>query len=430
MPRSTTRRQFLATGAAATAGLTILRNSRSAFGYQANEKLNLALIGAGGRGAANLQGVKDENIVALCDVDQRRAADTFAKYPDVRKFADFRKLLDEMDKDLDAVVVSTPNHVHVPASVAAMRRGKHVYCEKPLAHNIYEARLAAKVAAEQKVATQMGTQIHATENYRRIVELVRAGAIGKVRECHCWLRGGGSAGDRPTDTPPIPEGLDWDLWLGPAPERPYHPCYVPHDWHYWWDFGGGAFGNMGCHYFDLAFWALDLRTPTMIEAEGPPPHAESTPAREHVRCHFDARGDQPPVVLTWTHGPEKRTVFAENEIPTWAWGVFVGTEGMLLVNYNKHELWPKEKFEGIQPPEPSIPPSVGHHREWLNACRTGSPTTCNFDYSGAVTEAMLLGNIAFRTGQKLQWDGAAMKFTNCPQANDLLRREYRKGWSL
>ncbi len=430
MPRRTSRRQFLTTTAATAAGLTILRNSRSAFGYQANEKLGLALIGAGGRGASNLQGVKGENIVALCDVDTRRAADTFAKYPDVKKYTDYRKLLDELDRQLDAVVVSAPNHIHVPASVTAMQMGKHAYCEKPLAHSVHEARLAAKVAAENGVATQMGTQIHATENYRRIVELIQSGAIGEVRECHCWLRGGGSAADRPTETPPIPAGLDWDVWLGPAPERPYHPCYVPHDWHYWWDFGGGAFGNMGCHYFDLAFWALNLRAPKTIEAEGPPPHPESTPAWQHVRCQFDARDDMPPLLLTWTHGRKKMGVFAERDLPNWAWGVFVGSKGMLLVDYGKHMLWPQDKFEGFEPPEPSIPPSVGHHREWIEACKTGSPTTCNFDYSGSVTEAMLLGNIAFRTGATLQWDARQMQITNSPEANDLLQREYREGWGL
>ncbi len=429
MPYQATRRQFLTTAAATAVGLTILRSSRSAFAYEANEKLNVALIGAGGRGAANLQGVQGESIVALCDVDQRRAAETFAKYPNVKKYADYRRLLDEMDSQLDAVVVSTPNHIHVPASVTAMRMGKHAYCEKPLAHSVHEARQAAKVAAENKVATQMGTQIHASDNYRRIVELIRAGAIGEVSQCHCWLRGGGSAADRPADRPPVPDGLHWDLWLGPAPERPYHPCYVPHDWHYWWDFGGGEFGNMGCHYFDLAFWALDLHAPNTIEAEGPPPHLESTPAWQHVRYQFGARGDQPPVSLTWTHGAKKMTVFADHEFPDWAWGVFVGTEGMLLASYDKYLLWPEKKFTGYKPPEPNLPPSVGHHREWIEACKTGSPTTCNFDYSGAVTEAMLLGNIAYRMGTTLQWDSEAMQFTNCPEANHLLKREYREGWT-
>lgn len=226
------RRAFLA--AAGGTGLTILANGRSAYGYHANEKLGVAVIGAGGRGGDNLKAIAaaGENIVALCDVDERRAADSFAGFPEAKKYRDYRKLLDETDRLVDAVVVSTPNHVHAPASVMAMRMGKHAYCEKPLAHSVYEARLAARVARENGVATQMGTQIHATENYRRIVELIRAGAIGEVSECHCWLSGGGSAGDRPAETPPVPAGLDWDLWLGPAPYRPYHPCYVPHDWHF------------------------------------------------------------------------------------------------------------------------------------------------------------------------------------------------------
>ncbi len=430
MRNKLSRRAFLA--AAGGTGLTILASSRSAYGYHANEKLGVAVIGAGGRGGDNLKAIAaaGENIVALCDVDERRAADSFARFPEAKKYRDYRKLLGEMDRQVDAVVVSTPNHVHAPASVMAMRMGKHAYCEKPLAHSVYEARLAARVAREKGVATQMGTQIHATENYRRIVELIRAGAIGEVSECHCWLSGGGSAGDRPVETPPVPAGLDWDLWLGPAPYRPYHPCYVPHDWHFWWDFGGGAFGNMGCHYFDLPFWALDLRSPAAVEAEGPPPHAESTPAWQHVRCRFGARGKLPPVTLTWTHGGKRPALFAENDIPTWAWGVFVGSKGMLLANYSKHVLWPEAKFEGYERPEKSIPPSPGHHEEWIIACKTGSPTTCNFDYSGAVTEAMLLGNIAYRSGRSLEWNAGEMKITNCPEANDLLQRKYREGWTI
>jgi predicted dehydrogenase len=234
---------------AGAAGVSLALGTRSGTAAAApkspNEKLNIALIGAGGRGAANLAGVTSENIVALCDVDERRAGATFERYPQARKFHDFRRMLDELDRQIDAVVVSTPNHIHVPASVTAMRMGKHCYCEKPLAHSVHEARLAARVAKEAKVATQMGTQIHASDNYRRIVELIRGGAIGPVREVRIRLAGGGSAGDRPAESPPIPATLNWDLWLGPAPYRPYHPCYVPHDWHFWWDFGGGALGNMG-----------------------------------------------------------------------------------------------------------------------------------------------------------------------------------------
>jgi hypothetical protein len=277
----------------------------------------------------------------------------------------------------------------------------------------------------------MGTQIHATENFRRVVELIRLGAIGPVRSCHLWLRGGGCAGDRPKETPPVPEGLDWNLWLGPAPERPYHPCYHPHDWHYWWDFGGGAYGNMGCHYVDLAFWALGLRHPTTIEAHGSPVHAESTPCELAVRYEFPARGDMPPVTLTWNHGAKNPPpVFAEHDFPGWAWGVFVGDEGMLLVSYPKHLLWPEAKFADFQPPEPTIPKSIGHHQEWIRACKTGEPTTCNFDYSGAVTETVLLGNVAYRVGKKVTWDADSMKFPGCPEADALLQRAYRKGWTL
>ncbi len=430
MPCPITRRHFLSGVTASGAGLLILGNSRSARSYQANDKLDIAVIGAGGRGAENLKEVAGENIVALCDADERRASGSFAKYPQAKVYYDYRRLLDELGGQIDAVVVSTPNHVHAPASVTAMRMGKHAYCEKPLSHSIYEARVAARVAAEQKVATQMGTQIHATDTYRRIVELVRGGAIGTVRECHCWLSGGRGAGDRPPDTPPVPAGLHWDAWLGPAPERPYHPCYVPHDWHYWWDFGGGEFGNMGCHYLDLAFWALDLRHPATIEAQGPPPHRESTPTVEHVRYEFAARGSQPPVLLTWTHGPQPPPVFEQHAFPKWAWGVFVGSAGMLLVNYSQYLLWPQDQFAGYRPPEPSIPRSPGHHLEWIAACKTGSPTTCNFDYSGAVTETVLLGNLAYRVGRKLEWDAAGMKFPNCPEADQYLQREYRAGWTL
>ena len=424
------RRQMLRNSALAGIGLHLSGGGLRARGQSPNEKLNIAVIGAGGRGAANLGSVSGENIVALCDVDERRAGPSFQRFPKAKKYHDYRKLLDEMDRQVDAVVVSTANHVHAPASVTAMRMGKHAYCEKPLSHSVFEARVAARVAAEQKVATQMGTQIHASSNFRRIVELIRAGAIGPVRECHIWLRGGGSAGDRPKETPPVPEGLDWDLWLGPAPYRPYHPCYVPHDWHYWWDFGGGAFGNMGCHYLDLAFWALGLRHPRTIEAEGPPVHPESTPAWSAIRYQFPARGDMPPVTLTWNHGGKVPAFWTGKELPPWAWGVFVGDRGMLAVSYPKHQLLPEAQFGDYKPPEPTIPASIGHHQEWIQACKTGSPTTCNFDYSGAITETVLLGNVAYRAGAKIEWDDANLKAKGCPEADPLIRREYRQGWTL
>lgn len=458
------RRRFLRIAGGAAAGLVILGSSRSARGYFANEKLDVAVVGIGGMGAVNLNIVAGanvkiqpgyqieagddeatgENIVALCDVDERGAEASapgrrnppglsFARFPRAKRYHDYRKMLDEMDRQIDAVLVGTPDHIHAPASVTAMRHGKHVYCEKPGANSVFEARTAAEVAAEQKVTTQLGTQMHATDNYRRILELLRAGAIGEVRECHIWSRGGGGTSERPTETPPVPAGFHWDLFLGPVQYRPYHPTYIRGcggNWQRWWAFGGGPLGNMGCHYFDLAFWALDLRYPVSVEAEGPPPHPETTPGRLHVRYEFPARGDMPPATLTWTHGSEPPPVFAENDFPNWAWGVFVGSEGMLLASYPQRMLWPEAKFADYQPPEPSIPSSIGHHAEWIATCKAGGETGCHFGYSGPISEAVMLGNVAYRSGVKLAWDAANLRVTNSPEADALLRREYREGWTL
>ncbi|MCP4784010.1 MAG: Gfo/Idh/MocA family oxidoreductase [Fuerstiella sp.] len=430
MTRKITRRQAILDTSMAGVGVCSASGASIRADISPNEKLNIALVGAGGRGAANLAGVAGENIIAICDVDERRAAATFDKYPGVRKFHDFRRMLDDMDKQIDAVVVSTPNHIHAPASAMAMRMGKHCYCEKPLTHSVHEARTVAHIAADSKTATQMGTQIHASGNYRRVVELIQSGAIGPVREVHIRLAGGGAAGDRPRETPPVPPKLNWDVWLGPAPYRPYHPCYVPHDWHYWWDFGGGALGNMGCHYLDLAFWALDLRHPTSIEAKGPAVHPESTPRPMTIRWKFPARGESPPVTLTWEHGQKRTPFWEEHGLPDWAWGVFVGSKGMLLANYDQHALWPESRFVDFKRPDPTIADSIGHHQEWITACKTGSPTTCNFDYAGAVTETILLGNVAYRCGKKIDWDPVNLKIPNAPEAERFLRRDYRKGWKL
>jgi predicted dehydrogenase len=404
--------------------------ARGADGASPNEKLNLAFVGCAGRGSANLNALKGENVAALCDVDLRRAGPVLERFPQARHFRDFRKMLDEMSDNIDAVVVSTPNHIHAPASVTAMRLGKHVYCEKPLTHSVYEARVAAEVAAEKQVATQMGTQIHASSNYRRAIELLEAGVIGTVREVDVWTTAAEGGGDRPTDTPPVPPGLDWDLWLGPAPYRPYHPCYLPRQWHFWWDFGGGVLGNVGCHFMDLPFWALKLRAPTSVEAEGPPVHPETTPRTLILRYEYPARGNLPPVKFTWYQGRKSPRVETDN-VPAWNTGfLFVGDKGMLLTDYSRRVLLPEDQFAGFEPPEPTIPDSIGHYAEWVAACKTGSPTGCNFDYAGALTEAVLLGNVAFRTGKKLQWDPVKLKASNCPEAETFIRRPYREGWSL
>lgn len=431
------RRTFLKTGAAVATGWTAGRYL-SARSYAqvngANERLNLAFVGVGGRGRSNLNGLNDQNVVALCDVDDRRAADSFEAHPDATRFHDYRRMLDKLDSDIDGVVVSTPNHVHSLASVTAMRMGKHVYCEKPGAHSVYEARTMQRVAAEQGVATQLGTQIHASDNFRRIVELIRAGAIGRVNECHLWLKSGRHSSERPVETPDVPDTLKWDLFLGPAPERPYHPVYVKSEggnWHWWWDFGGGELGNMGCHYFDLAFWALELGNPLTVEAEGPSPHWANTPARQHVRYTFASDDADRPTTLTWTHGSEPPDIFAEHDFPNWAWGVFVGEKGMLLVNYADHELLPEDDFADYDPPEPSIPDSVGHHREWVQACKgEREQSLCHFGYSMPISEAVLLGNVAYRSGRKLEWDADAFAIPNAHEAEGYLQRGYRPGWTL
>ena len=397
-----------------------------------NEKLNIAGIGVGGRGGADVNGVSSENLVALCDVDEKRAGKTFERFPKAKKYKDFRKLLDEMDSQIDAVVVGTPDHTHAPAAAMAMHRGKHCYCEKPLTHSVYECRYLTDLAREKQLATQLGTQIHAGDNYRRVVELVQSGAIGPVRQVEVWFPGGRGGEDRPKDTPPIPEGLDWDLWLGPAPYRPYHPCYVPANWRDWWDFANGTLGDFGCHYMDLPYWALKLRYPTTIAAEGPPPNPETAAPVLTVHYAFPARGDLPPVEMTWRNGSGNiPPIVKEKKIPNWGAAVlFVGDGGMLLANYSKRLLLPEKKFAGFQPPEQTIAPSIGHHREWIVACKTGSPTTCNFEYSGPLTETVLLGNVAYRAQSKLQWDAENLKATNCPKADAFLRRRYREGWTL
>jgi len=429
------RRDFLRVSAFASALAAPFPVPAWAESRSPNEKLNVAVIGADGRRGRATHVVCDENLVGLCDVDERRLARAAEKFPKAKKYIDFRKMLTEMDGQIDAVVVCTPDHIHMPASVMAMKMGKHCFCQKPLGQNVYEVRVGTEVARKNKLATQIGTQTHAGDSYRRTVELIRAGTIGPVREVHVWSYKGYAGMDRPKETPPVPKHLHWDLWLGPAPYRPYHPCYCPGAWRRWWDFGSGTLGDMGCHLIDLPFWALDLQHPTTIEAEGPPVHPEGTPAWLIVRYEFPARGDLPPVKLTWYDGGKQPPLLEEKNLPKFRSGIlFVGDEGMLVTDYlnlgKGRELYPKQKFANFQPPKPSIPDSIGHKQEWVAACKTGSPTTCNFDYSGPLSETVLLGTVAYRVGKKLEWDAASLKATNCPEADQFIRREYRKGWTL
>jgi predicted dehydrogenase len=428
MKRPNTRRQFIKASVAATAGLTILR-SGSARTYAANEKLNVAVIGVANQGAYNLGNVSSQNVVALCDINEGLLAGAAQKHPSARTYTDFRHLLDQ--KDVEAVVVATPDHTHAVATAAAIRSGRHVYCEKPLTRTVAECRRIQELAREHRCVTQMGTQIHAGSNYRRVVELVQSGAIGNVSEVHVWVGGGFGNKERPKDTPAIPKGLHYDLWLGPAEERPYHPDYLPFSWRHWWAFGGGTLADIGCHYMDLPHWALELRHPLTVEAEGPPVHTESAANWLIARYLYPARGEKPPVNLTWYHGNRRPPQFAEKKLPKWGNGVlFVGSKGMLICDYGKHVLLPEKDFTEFTTPEPVIKDSIGHHLEWIEACKHGGPTTCDFDYSGPLTEAVLLGNVAFRSGKKLEWDPKKLRATGAPEADQFIDYRYRKGWAL
>jgi predicted dehydrogenase len=439
------RRQFL--NQATAAGVVALAAPAIVRGRSLNDKLNLACIGVGGRGADNLKSVGSENVVILCDVNEANLNLAAQSHPNARKVADFRKVYDSA-KDFDAVVISTAEHTHAFATLPALQLGKHVYCEKPLTHGIWEARVIREAAAKTKLATQMGTQIHAGDNYRRVVELVQSGAIGAVTEAHVWVgRAWGlhaseaeakAAGDivfvqnRPANSSPIPAGLNWDLWLGPAPERPFNEVYVPGPkWYRWWDFGNGTMSDLGSHWIDLPFWALKLDHPLTVEASGPAPHPEIAPASMQVTYRYGQRGELPPVRLTWYQGTNKPQFWKESGVPQWSSGVlFVGDKGMLLSDYGKHMLLPEAKFADFKRPEPYIPKSLGHHAEWIHACKTGAPTTCNFEYAGWLTEANHLGNLAFRAGKKLEWDPKNLRVTNAPEVDPLIHRTYRKGWKL
>ncbi|MCR4413460.1 MAG: Gfo/Idh/MocA family oxidoreductase [Thermoguttaceae bacterium] len=427
------RRAFLRNSAFAGIGFWTIASNTPAESRSPNEKLNIGIIGAGGRGAANASGVATENIVALCDTNDQNLGKAAERFPKASRYQDWRKLLEQ--KNVDAVVISTPDHHHALAGVAAMKLGKHVYCEKPLAHSVHEARRMRETYLEKKVATQMGTQIHAENNYRRVVELIQSGAIGPVREVHVWCtRVGFAPGTtRPKDTPPCPPHLHWDLWLGPAPERPYHPSYLGGCtvWEQWWDFGNGCLGDMGSHLIDLPFWALKLRQPLSAEAEGSHHSDECYPQWLIARWEHPATDDHPALRLTWYDGGKKPPSPSGFDLKGWGIGVlFVGDKGQLVADYGRLHLLPAEKFKDFQPPPQTIPPSLGHYKEWLHGCKTGAPTLCNFDYSGTLIEHNLLGTVAFRVGKKIQWDASAMKAVGCPEADRFIRREYRKGWEI
>lgn len=435
-PLHTTRRRFLAAAPAALAAPMYVR------ARGANDRLNLAVIGVADRGGANLAGVAHENVAVLCDVDPARLDAAKARFPSAAGFVDYREMFDRAASRFDAVVISTPDHSHCLPAVMAMTRGKHVYCEKPLAYSVAECRLMRKLAVDRKIVTQMGTQIHAGDNYRRVVEVVRAGLLGTVNRVHVWLGSKPPAGVRkPGKASPR---LNPDLWVGPAttelfdadhPNSPHLNATRPwphFHWRYWWEFGGGQLADFGCHFMDLPAWALDLGLPRAVEATGRKTYVgdNTVPDVMKVDYRFPAAAGRGEVHLTWYHGVPGPALDGSVRHEGFGSGVlFEGSKGKLLADYGRYRLLPDEFARGFTPPARSIPASVGHHREWTEAVKTGGRTTCNFDYSGRLAEAVLLGNVAYRAGRPITWDAENGR-TDSPEADRYLAREYRRGWEL
>ena len=437
-----TRRAFLGRAALAAATVSIVPRHVLGGGGKpsANGKLNIAGIGVGGQGAGDLREMAGENIVALCDVDGKYAAHAFKTYPKAKVFQDYRVLL-EKRKDIDAVMIATPDHMHAPIALAALRAGKHVYVEKPMAHSIEECRVMTRVAKETGLVTQMGNNGHAGEGLRLIREWIQAGVIGTVREIHCWSDRPGNFWkqdlDRPTETPPVPPSLDWNLWLGDAPERPYHPVYCPRTWRGWFDFGTGALGDMAIHNMDPAFSALDLDAPVATEARTSPLRKESYPAWTIITYEFAAKGDRPAVKIVWYDGgkqPPRPAGFEHGHKLDDNGIYFVGDGGIMLCGgwSGAPRLLPESKMRDLARPPKTIPRSIGHRAEWIQACKQRKPADAKagFDYSGPFTEALLVGNLAVRLQKRIEWDRAAMKATNAPEADTLIHKAYRDGFGI
>ena len=422
-------RRDLLKGAALGAGVLILP-SRVRGADSANEKLNVACIGVGGQGGANVKGLSSQNLVAFADVDDERAGKTLAAYPGVKKYRDYRKMLDELHGKLDAVAISTPDHMHFHPAYMAMQYGLHVYLEKPLAHNVWETRTLTDLARKKKLATQLGAQRHTIPNMHRVVELIKSGAIGEVREVHSWMGGSRGMPKVPTDAPEVPKHLDWDLWVGAAKFRPYHPTICPYGWRFWWDYGTGETGNWGCHILDIPFWALDLKYPTRVDAEKGEVDPERTPTAMSTRFEFPATAKRPAVTLHWYHAAKGPAILQKLNITSKGDNnLFIGSKGMLLCGFDKRQLLPKEKFADFEAPKPFVPDSPGFHKEFIAACRGGQPATCNFDYSGPMAETVLLGNVAFRAGG-FDWDSEGLKTKGNAKAQALIQEAFRKGWEI
>lgn len=438
-PFYTTRRRFLQQSTIASIAFPFV-SRYSVLG--ANGKLRIAAIGAGGKGSVDIGYCKNENIVALCDVDDANAAGTFKAFPQALRYRDYRIMLEKEAKSIDAVTISTPDHTHFHAAVLALQSKKHVYLQKPLTHTVWEARMLTKLAREHQVVTQMGNQGHSQADSRRLVELIQHGVLGDVKEIHVWT-------DRPIwpqgisrpKSAPVPATLDWDLWLGPAPYREFHAECVPFKWRAFWDFGTGALGDMGCHNMDLSFFSLGLKNPTRVEATCSGVNPETAPAWSIISYFFPKEGRRGPVKLVWYDGGKKPepSLVRETSLPGNG-SIFVGTKDTLYVP----SYWGKgsflsgakmEDFASVPQKYPKLPGSekdndASQHAEWIAACKGEGKALADFNYAGPMTEAVLLGNVALRAGQPIEWDAKHLKVTNVASANQFIRTEYRKGWEI
>ena len=444
-PATVSRRGFVAASGAAAGLMIVPRGVAAAAGETPpGEKLNIASIGINGRGGAILgEAARSENIVALCDVDTRRADRVYERFPNAKRYKDFRQMFEEMSDQIDAVTVGTPDHTHAAAVMAALKRGKHVYCEKPLAHSIQEIRTMRQAARERGLVTQLGNQGHSSGDIRKCCEMIRDGAIGNVHTIHaccgavhCRI----DALPRIMDYHAVPADLDWDLWLGPAKWRPYNPMYLPGAWRAWSPFGSGTIGDWVCHVVDPSFWALELGAPKSVEAEvidfNPKLHADTFPRGSRIRFEFPSTEKRGPVTLYWYSGEwkmPKQPGLAVDKIPDTG-ALILGDEGGLV--HGSHggggvRLFPQKLAEIYKQPEPSLPRVRGHMEDWLDSIRAGKPAGSHFEYGGPLTELARLGIIAeLSPNTRLEWDGAAGRFTNSDEANQYLNPPYREGWTL
>lgn len=438
MPQN--RRDFLKTTSAIAGGAVVLGGASTmaksvSHSFHPNDKINIAFIGIGGRGRANLNGVvkqggEEINVVALCDVDDQRANDAYDVHPDAKKFYDYRTMFDEMADQIDAVVISTPDHTHFHPSHQALSLGKHVYLEKPLAHNVWEVRQLTELAREQGVATQLGVQRHTIENVHRVVETIQAGAIGNVSEVYSWVSSQRGMPNEPGGMNP-PESVKWDLWVGPARMREYHKSICPYGWRFWWDYGTGEMGNWGCHILDIPYWALGLKYPTRVWAEGPEVDRKRTPKQMSTHFDFPETDGRPAVTLHWSQDKEGPAILKQKGLDHSGNNtLFIGEKGMLICGFGQRKLILDESVESPEV-EQTIEKSPGFYREWIDAIKGGPAPTCNFDYSGPMTETVLLGNLAYRAGgQAFDWDAENLLVADNERAQMMIKDRYRKGWRV